>query len=152
MNFFLVQSRSSLQKIIISTCCLFWQEMSNFHLSLENDPKGGPLDNFSPNFIVDETLSFCYYLHVYHICSSTFSNIDVFMPQHIWTPFRCYVSHINIYLRLGLLFWLLPHLCPTLEFASLTNFFLVLVPTIIFNQKIFLDANYLNRKNVYQNF
>ena len=45
---FLVQSAaqkwSSLQKMIVLMHWLFWQEMSNFHFSLENDP----LDDFFP--------------------------------------------------------------------------------------------------------
>ena len=36
---------------------LFWQEMSNFCFSLENDPKGGPFDNFL-DFLMLKTLYF----------------------------------------------------------------------------------------------
>ena len=52
-NFFLVQSAaqkwSSLQKMIVLTHQSFWQEISNFHFSPENDPKGGLLDDFLPS-------------------------------------------------------------------------------------------------------
>ena len=43
----MTQKRASLHEIIVSMRWSFWSEMSNFYFFLENDPKEGPLDDFS---------------------------------------------------------------------------------------------------------
>ena len=82
----LVQSAAqkwpSLQKMIVLMHWSFWQKMSNFYFSLEYDPKGGPLDNFSiflqykthnfaifPSFIIPFPLDriILFNRHIFHI-------------------------------------------------------------------------------------
>ena len=48
------QKWSSLQKMIVSMRWSFWQEMSDFYFSLENDPKGGPLDDIFTLFMLEK--------------------------------------------------------------------------------------------------
>ena len=74
------QKWSSLQKMIVSMRWSFWQEMSNFYFSIENYPKGGPLDDFFPHFLLLKTMYFVcewimshknlklWVLHIFHSC------------------------------------------------------------------------------------
>ena len=68
MKNFLVQSAaqkwSSLQKMIVSMCWLYWQKMNDFYFSIENDPKGGPLDDL---------FSISCFLKLYNFSSFTLS-------------------------------------------------------------------------------
>ena len=84
-------------------------------------------------------------------CLYTQPNLDLFQVS----------SNINIQLRFGLLYWLLPYLAPTWESqlceilqswkdGHKKNF--VFLPKIFLNQHFFLDANCLNQNIFQQHF
>ena len=101
------QKWSSLQKMIVLMHWLLWQEMSNFYFSLENDPKGGPLDNFFP-FFAGWNPSFLPIFYLFQNVSRLtsiiqthklvmFINTDTFWPSSCITSayltFRSYLAY-----------------------------------------------------------
>ena len=103
----------SKEKILVQSAAQKWSswssqhEMGNFHFSLEKVPKGGPLEDlvtfscwikplFSPSFSL-----------VSHWFSSEYDyftswNKSICIPGNIKSPFKYYVSRINVQLAMFL--------------------------------------------------
>ena len=75
--------------MIVSTRWLFWQKMSDFYFCLKNYPKGGPLDDFFPNFSLHKPNNFASFLLVYHLFSSAWdysTSYTYLYTRKLWVP------------------------------------------------------------------